>query len=124
MDEIKTGLQHWWSWSLPMDVSVHGAAIDQLISVMHWFMAILFVGWGGFFIWCLVKFRARPGHVATYAPIKAVFTKYVEVGVVVIEVFLLFALSTPVWFAYKLHPPTEADALHVHVTGQQFAWNF
>src|SRR5438034_528498 len=120
MDEIKTGLQHFWS--MPMDVSVHGAQIDSLIAVLHWFLAILFVGWGAFFVWCLVKFRARPGHVATYAPIKGIFTKYIEVAVVVVEVFLLFGLSTPVWLAYKTHVPSEAEALHVRVTGQQFAW--
>ena len=117
MDETKYG---YW---LPMDVSVHGAQIDSLMRVLHFFMAILFIGWGAFFIYCLIKFRARPGHVATYAPIKAVFTKYLEVGIVIVEVFLLFGLSTPVWFAYKKHPPTDQEALHVHVAAQQFAWN-
>ena len=59
MDETKYG---WW---LPVDVSVHGARIDQLISVVHWFMLLLFVGWGAFFVYCLIKFRARDGHQAT-----------------------------------------------------------
>ena len=118
MDETKYG---YW---LPMDVSVHGAAIDSLMFILHVFMAILFVGWGAFFVYCLVKYRARPGHAATYAPVKAIFTKYLEVAIVVIEIILLVGLSTPVWYAYKNHPPAEKDALHVRVAGQQFAWNF
>ena len=87
MDETKYG---WW---LPMDVSTHGAKIDQLIAVLHWFMLLLFVGWGAFFVYCLIKYRAREGHAAIYAPVKAIATKYIEAAVVVVEVFLLFALQ-------------------------------
>ena len=118
MDETKYGF-----W-LPVDVSSHGAQIDNLMAVVHWFMLLLFVGWGIFFVYCLVKFRARPGHVATYVPPKAVFTKYIEAAVVVVEVFLLFGLSTPVWFKYKGRPASEKDAVVVQLVAEQFAWNF
>ena len=60
-----------YGWWLPPDVSVHGAKIDQLMSVLHWFMALLFIGWGIFFVYCLFRFRARPGHAALYTPVKA-----------------------------------------------------
>src|SRR5919205_999963 len=113
-----------YGWWLPPDVSVHGAKIDQLISVLHWFMLLLFVGWGIFFVYCLVRFRARPGHAAQYTPVKAIATKYIEGGVVVVEVFLLFGLSTPVWLAYKNDAPDPAKAAHVRIVGEQFAWNF
>jgi len=46
-----------YGWWLPPDVSVHGAKIDQLMSVLHWFMLLLFLGWGIFFVYCLVRFR-------------------------------------------------------------------
>src|SRR5256885_13775952 len=95
MDETKYGF-----W-LPVDVSSHGAQIDNLMAVVHWFMLLLFVGWGIFFVYCLVKFRARPGHVATYLPPKAVFPKYIEAAVVVVAVFLLFGLTTPVGLQCK-----------------------
>jgi len=39
-----------YGWWLPPDVSVHGAKIDQLMSVLHWFMLLLFFGWGIFFV--------------------------------------------------------------------------
>lgn len=113
-----------YGWWLPPDVSVHGAKIDQLMSVLHWFMALLFIGWGIFFVYCLVKFRARPGHTALYTPVKAVATKYIEAFVVVIEVFLLFGLSTPVWLAYKNDVPDASKAMHIRVVAEQFAWNF
>jgi len=113
-----------YGWWLPPDVSVHGAKIDQLMSVLHWFMALLFIGWGIFFVYCLIKFRARPVHTALYTPVKAIATKYIEAFVVVIEVFLLFGLSTPVWLAYKNNVPDPAKAMHIRVVAEQFAWNF
>ena len=113
-----------YGWWLPPDVSVHGAKIDQLISVLHWFMALLFIGWGIFFVYCLFRFRARPGHAAQYTPVKALATKYIEGFVLVVEVFLLFGLSTPVWLAYKNNVPDASKALHVRMVAEQFAWNF
>jgi cytochrome c oxidase subunit II len=113
-----------YGWWLPPDVSVHGAKIDQLMSVLHWFMALLFIGWGVFFVYCLFRFRARPGHTALYTPVKAVATKYIEAFVLVVEVFLLFALSTPVWLAYKNNVPDASKALRVRMVAEQFAWNF
>jgi cytochrome c oxidase subunit 2 len=118
MDETIYG---YW---LPPDISQHGAQIDSLMNTVHWFMAVLFVGWGIFFLWCLVKFRARPGHTASYSPVKATFSKYIEAGVVVFEAFLLFGLSAPIWAKYKNDPPKESEALNVHVVAEQFAWNF
>ena len=118
MDESKYG--YWF----PVDVSVHGGQIDRLINVVHWFMLVLFVGWGIFFIYCLFKYRARPGHKAEHGLPTAAFTKYLEAGVVVVEFFLLTVLSTPVWFAYKNARPDEATALHVRMVAEQFAWNF
>jgi len=39
-------------------------------------------------------------------------------------VFLLFGLSTPVWFKYKGRPASEKDAVVVQLVAEQFAWNF
>ena len=113
-----------YGWWLPPDVSVHGAKIDQLMSVLHWFMLLLFIGWGVFFVYCLFRFRARPGHVAVYTPVRGIATKYIEAFVVVVEIFLLFGLSTPVWLAYKNNVPDAKKALHVRLVAEQFAWNF
>ena len=113
-----------YGYWLPPDLSKHGAQIDSLIGTVHWFMLLLFVGWGIYFVWVLLKFRARPGHTALYQPVKAVFSKYIEAGVVVFEAFLLFGLSSPIWAKYKNSPPTEAESVNVRVIAEQFAWSF
>ena len=43
---------------LPINMSVQGAAIDEINAIVHWLMLVLFVGWGLFFIVSLIKFRA------------------------------------------------------------------
>ena len=112
------------TWWLPVDVSKHGYRVDQLINVVHIFMAILFVGWGIFFVYCLSAFRQRPGHRANPELIHAKTSKYAEIGVAIFEAVLLLGFSMPVWAAYKHQPPKPAEALQVRVIAQQFAWNF
>jgi len=110
---------------LPPQLSTHGDKIDHLIFVLHIFMAVLFFGWGVYFLYCLFKFRARPGHSATYAPVKGSASKLVEVAVIIFELIVLFALSMPVWADYKNKPPTAAEnPLTIHVHSKQFEWQF
>ena len=108
---------------LPALATAQGSQIDNLIGWVHIFMAILFVGWGAFFIYMLVRFRASRHPVATYAPVRSRELKYVEAGVLIIEMVLLFGFSIPLWAARVDHVPTESEALVVQVTGEQFAWN-
>ncbi len=111
---------------LPDDFSEHGGRIDTLINSVHWFMAALFVGWGIFFVYCMVKFRQRPGHTANYTPVKAKVSKYLEVGIVVFEAFLLLYFSIPAWADYRNIPEPKEGAderFEVRVVAQQYAWN-
>ena len=69
------------------------------------FMAVLFVGWGAFLVYTLVKFRARPGHTADYHGIRTHTSTYLEIAVAVVEVFFLIGMSIPVWAEIKATPP-------------------
>lgn len=109
---------------LPPQLSEHGGKIDQLIDVLHVFMAVLFIAWGIFFMYCLFRFRAKQGHAARYEPVKGLISKYAEIGVGVFEAFLLLGLSMPVWADYKNKPPAESERLPVRVVAEQFQWNF
>ena len=112
-----------YGWWLPADISTHGAAIDQLIVVIHIFMAVLFVGWFAFFVYLLIRFRQRPGHAAQHHVGHFKLPTYLEAGVLVFEVVLLAAFSFPIWKQYRQEPPDESKALRVHVIAEQFAWN-
>jgi cytochrome c oxidase subunit 2 len=113
-----------YGWWLPPDISTHGPGIDNIIVVMHWFMAALFVGWGLFLLYTIFKFRARPGHKADYHGVRTHMSSYLETAVAVVEVIILVGLSIPVWAEVKGTPPAPEDAdVVVRVVGEQFAWN-
>ena len=86
-------------------------------------MLILFVGWGGFFVYCLVRFRQSRQPVADYTGVTSHASSYSEIGVVVVEAILLIGFAIPLWAARVDQMPPESEALVVEVTGEQFAWN-
>jgi len=108
---------------LPALAAANGAQIDGLIGWTHIFMLILFVGWGGFFVYCLIRFRRSRQPVANYTGVRSHASNYGEVAVAVIEAILLVGFSIPLWAARVDHFPSESEALVVEVTGEQFAWN-
>ncbi len=122
--EVAENIMNWTHWlGLPALGSAHGGQIDALIGWTHVFMLVLFVGWGGFFIYALVRFRRSRHPVADYTGVKSHASSYSEVAVAVVEAILLFAFSIPIWAMRVDHIPPESEALLVQVTGEQFAWN-
>jgi cytochrome c oxidase subunit 2 len=108
---------------LPAAASSHAGEIDQMLVLVHWLMAVLFVGWGGFFILVLVRFRRGANPNAHYAGAHGKFSKAVEVAVVVAEMVLLMGYAIPAWAKRVKQFPTENEATVVRVVGEQFAWN-
>jgi cytochrome c oxidase subunit 2 len=108
---------------LPALASSHGGQIDSLIGWIHIFMLILFVGWGAFFVYCLMRFRQSRNPVADYRGVTSHRSTYMEVGVAVVEAVLLIGFAIPLWAARVDARPPESEALVVQVTGEQFAWN-
>jgi cytochrome c oxidase subunit II len=112
------------SWlGLPPLATAHGAQIDSLIAWTHVFMFVLFIGWGAFLAYALIRFRRSKNPVGDYAGVKSHASSYLEVAVFVVEVILLAGFSIPIWAARVDHLPAESEALLVQVTGEQFAWN-
>ncbi|SVA96283.1 uncharacterized protein METZ01_LOCUS149137, partial [marine metagenome] len=61
-----------------VSASTQGPAIDQVISLTHWLMLILFVGWGIFFIYTLIRFRASKNTKAEYSGVRNHYSSYLE----------------------------------------------
>jgi cytochrome c oxidase subunit 2 len=108
---------------LPPLAAAHGGQIDNLLGWIHIFMLILFVGWGGFFLFTLVRFRQSRNPVADYKGVTSHRSTYLEAGVAVVEAVLLIGFAIPLWAARVDAMPPENEALVVQVTGEQFAWN-
>lgn len=113
----------YYGWGLPFDASVNGHVVDNLIYIVHVFMALLFVGWFIYLVQALFRFRARPGHKADYHPKHTKFSSYVEIAVVIFEVVLLVGFSFPIFGAYRDKLPPKDKSLEVRIIAEQFAWN-
>jgi cytochrome c oxidase subunit 2 len=113
------------NFGLPLvSASTQGPQIDNIISIVHWLMLILFVGWGAYFIYALIKFRASKNPKANYNGVKSHFSSYIEALVAVVEVVLLFGFAFPIWASRINDVPAGPDVVQIRVVGQQFAWNF
>ena len=108
---------------LPPQASAHAAEVDQMITLLHWLMAILFVGWGIFFIYTLLRFRRSKNPKADYVGVTSHTSSYMEIAVAVIEAVLLIGFAIPVWAVRVNEVPAEEDATVVRVIGRQFEWH-
>lgn len=108
---------------LPIDASAHGPEIDHMIAIVHWLMAVLFVGWGSFFLYSVIRFRKTRQSKADYAGVKSHMSSYLEVGVALFEIVLIVGFAVPLWAKRVNEFPPEKGALVVRVVAEQFAWN-
>jgi cytochrome c oxidase subunit 2 len=108
---------------LPIAASQHAPDVDSLISIVHWLMLVLFVGWGAFFLFVLVKFRKGANPRADYHGAKGKISKGLEIAIVLVEVVLLIFYAIPAWAKRVSNFPAGNEAVVVRVVGEQFAWN-
>jgi cytochrome c oxidase subunit 2 len=108
---------------MPVQASRHAAEIDQMTVLTHWLMAVLFIGWGAFFLFVLFRFRRGANPKASYTGAKGKISKGLEVAVAVIEIVLLVFYAIPAWAKRVQAFPSESEAVVVRVVGEQFAWN-
>jgi cytochrome c oxidase subunit 2 len=108
---------------MPVAASAHAGQIDQMTVLTHWLMAFLFVGWGAFFVYTLIRFRSGANPKANYDGAKSHFASYIEWTVAAIELVLIVVFAIPAWAARVDAFPQENQATVVRVVAEQFAWN-
>lgn len=108
---------------LPVAASSHAGDVDQIMSLVHWLMLVMFIGWGLFFIYVLVRFRSGRQPRASYDGLRGRWSTWAEGGVLVAEVVLLAFFSVPAWSARVDALPSETEATVVRVVSEQFRWN-
>jgi cytochrome c oxidase subunit 2 len=108
---------------MPPQAATHAADIDNMIAIIHWLMLVMFVGWGGYFVYVLFRFRKGANPVASYSGAKGKFAKFTEYAVIAIEAILLVGYAIPAWALRVAAFPPENEAVVVRVVSEQFAWN-
>lgn len=111
---------------LPVLASENGRDVDNLIIYVHWLMVLLFVGWFGYFLYCLWRFNSKRNKKADHIGVRSHMSNYIEIAVIVAEVILLAGFAIPMWArasnVTKL-PENVADKVEIRIVAQQFAWN-
>ena len=108
---------------LPVQASAHADDIDQMIILIHYLMFILFIGWGIYFVWVLIRFRAAAHPRADYTGVTSHTSSYLEIGVAVIEAVLLIGFAIPAWANRVNEFPPESESTVVRMIARQFEWH-
>lgn len=113
-----------FAWGLPLAASSYAANIDWLMWLLHAVMVFIFVAWGAFFIYCLVRYRASNGERAVYHQ-SGESASFIPDGLILaFEIWLILAFGIPLWASIKQETPPPGDSTVVNLVAQQFAWNF
>ena len=108
---------------LPVQASAHAGEIDQMIILIHYLMFILFFGWGIYFVWVLIRFRASANPKADYTGVTSHTSSYLEIAIAAIEAVLLIGFAIPAWANRVNEFPPEDDSTVVHMIARQFEWH-
>ncbi len=109
---------------IPEAVSAHGGKVDDFLELCHWFMLLLGIGWMIFFVYTIARFRKSKNPKADHIGTTSHTPTYLEVGVTIFDILLLFGFAIPLWAARVSDLPDEKKATNINVIAQQFAWNF
>lgn len=107
---------------MPILASEHGAAMDNLLLLVHLFVGVIFLFFLTIGLIAIRRFRA--GNDTARQPVRGKWPLFVEGGVIAGELALLFLIATPIWLSYAAaEVPEELEPLEVRVIAQQFVWN-
>jgi cytochrome c oxidase subunit 2 len=112
------------SLGIAPNASLHGYGIDMMLEMLHWFMLVLFLGWGSFYAYTVWRFRATKHPKANYVGATSHLPTKLEGAVLVLEIVLLLAFAAPIWANRVDQFPTGPDVTHLRAVGQQFQWDF
>lgn len=108
---------------LPEVASEHGAKVDDLVIYVHYLMFALFIGWGIFFIFVLLRFNKKAHPKADYHGVRTHASSYLEGAVALIEALLLIGFAIPMWASKVDTFPDPKEATNLRIVAQQFNWN-
>ncbi len=117
---IALGLAIDW---FPTAASTQAGPIDTLWDVLIIASVPIFVGVQAFVLYCVWRFRLRPGQEQQDGPPIHGNTR-LEVVWTVLPALLILGLCTYAYFVLEDIEEARADEMRINVTGQQFTWTF
>lgn len=109
---------------LPLAASSYAKDVDFGIRLIHWTMFAIFILWGIFFTYLLIRYRRRPGVAAEREKTHSVLASLMpDIVVMAFEIGLIVFYAIPVWSRIKIDFPKPEASNQVDIVAEQFAWN-
>jgi len=105
---------------LPENIATYGTEIDNLFYLIYYITGAVFFLVTILLVSFLVRYRARPGHRATYSHGNTALEMTWTIVPALILV-VLTVLSIPSWSKVKIRIP--ASDIHIRITAKQFNWD-
>lgn len=86
-------------------------------------MFAIFILWGIYFTYMLVKYRHKEGVPARYKHGGVLWSFVPDIVVLVFELTLIFLYAIPSWSRIKMSVPPAGKSLVLEVVAEQFAWS-
>lgn len=112
-----------FNWGLPEAASTFAPEIDFGIGLIHWAMVLIFILWGIFFTYLLIRYRRQEGVPAERKHEGVLKSLVPDAIVLAFEICLIAFYAIPGWGRIKLNFPKPEDSNLVNVVAEQFAWN-
>ena len=109
---------------LPELASEHGKMVDLMMELIHWLMAVLFVGWSIFLCYVIWRFRQRKNPKANYHGVTNHASTHIEIAVIICEAVLLVGFAYPLWGRRSEQFPENPNSVKVRAVGEKFSWTF
>jgi heme/copper-type cytochrome/quinol oxidase subunit 2 len=95
-----------YGWGLPVAASTYAKDIDFGIYLIHAAMLAIFILWGIFFTYLLIRYRKKPGVPAQRDDgHESLMGLLPDIAVTIFEIGLIFFYAIPVWSRIKIHSP-------------------
>lgn len=112
-----------YHWGLPIQASTYAAKIDGALYLMHGIMLLIFVLWGIFMIYCLIRYRKRDGVRAAYGRQHLAASYIPDALILAFDIWLIFVVGIPIWAHIREDLPKPESATVVNIVAEQFSWN-
>jgi len=117
-------MKHLYGWGLPFSASTYAHDIDFGIYLIHAVMILIFVIWGVFFTYLLLKYKKKEGVAAKRDEEHGVFKSLIpDIIIMAFEIILIVVYAIPVWSRIKIDLPAPGKANVIAIEAQQWAWN-
>lgn len=117
---IGTVLFHFMNPWQATDVASNWDSIDTILAITFAVSGLFFVAIMGFVVFCLIRYRHRPGRRADYEP----ENRKLEWWLIGITTVGICALLAPGLVVYDRFVKPPEDALDIEIFGEQWGWRY